>query len=534
MFRKTTLGRTEWAGAWTIDTVMLPKTASGSESCRRAWPPRLLLSAAHRSSGKTTVAIGLAAALSQRNQRVQTFKKGPDYIDPMWLASASQGACYNLDPYLMSAEQVLASFESRTRGCDLALVEGNLGLHDGMALDGSNSNAALAVALKLPVVLVLDPRGMTRGIAPLILGYQAFDQRVHIAGVILNRVGGARHEAKLRAVIERYTDVGVLGAVHESPQVAIDERHLGLIPSNEATHAQALIARIGAAIAAQVDLDRVLAAANAAPVRRFRPLTPQPAAAGLGATQVRIGIARDRAFGFYYSDDLEALTAAGAQLLPFDTLRDSSLPAVDALFLGGGFPETAAPRLEANGALRAQIRDAIDDGLPVYAECGGLMYLARSLAVAGRRHEMVGAIGADVVMNARAVGRGYIELEPTGVAPWSAGSAPGARILAHEFHHSSLENLDPELQFAYRVVRGHGINGRHDGVVRNNLIASYSHLRAVGDCDWARRFVAFVRACHSCALLSAQGDLDRQVESCGMSARSASAARPPHEAKLWT
>jgi len=474
-----------------MDTLESARRRPASQEGR---PARLLLSAAHRSSGKTTIALGLAAAFSQRGFIVQTFKKGPDYIDPMWLASASGRACYNLDPYLMSTGEMRASFGRRAGDCDLALVEGNLGLHDGLALDGSNSNAALAVDLDLPVVLVLDARGMTRGIAPLILGYQAFDRRVRIAGVILNRLGGARHEAKLRAVIEHYTDVEVFGAVHESLEVAIDERHLGLIPSNEAAHAGALIRRIGAAISAQVDLDRVFAAAAAdRPLRHGLP-APAPSLLRGRTAGVRIGIARDRAFGFYYSDDLEALTAAGAELLPFDTLRDTSLPAVDALFIGGGFPETAAPHLEANTALRAQIRNAINAGLPAFAECGGLMYLARSLTVAGRRHEMVGAIGADVVMHARPVGRGYVELEPTGNAPWCAASSPGARIRAHEFHHSALQNIDPQLQFAYRVVRGHGIDGRHDGLVRHNLIASYSHLHAVGDCRWAQAFVEFVKA----------------------------------------
>lgn len=455
-------------------------------------PARLLLSAAHKSSGKTTITLGLAAALSQRGIAVQTFKKGPDYIDPMWLASASGRACYNLDPYLMSIDEMLASFARHANGCDLALVEGNKGLYDGLALDGSNSNAALAVAFDLPVVLVLDARGMTRGVAPLILGYQAFDRRVRIAGVILNRLGGARHEAKLRAVIEHYTDVKVLGAVQESLEVAIDERHLGLIPSNEASHAAALIARIGAAVAAQVDLERVAAAAVTTPLHGVRSLPPERARAETGS--VRIGIARDRAFGFYYSDDLEALSAAGAELLAFDTLQDTRLPAVDALFIGGGFPEMAAPKLEANVPLRMQIRKEIEAGLPVFAECGGLMYLARSLTVAGRRHAMVGAIAGDVVMHARPVGRGYVELEPTGSAQWSVVAASCARIRAHEFHYSALENLDPGQRFAYRVLRGHGIDGRHDGLLCHNLIASYSHLRAVGDCDWARRFVEFARS----------------------------------------
>ena len=466
--------------------------STARDSLRAAPVAGLLVSAAHRSSGKTTVSLGLAAALSERGWAVQTFKKGPDYIDPMWLARASGRCCYNLDPHLMSQRELHTLFSRRTQDCDVALIEGNQALHDGLALDGSNSNAALAVALDLPVVLVLDTRGMNRGIAPLILGYQAFDRRVRFAGVILNRVGGARHESKLRAVIEHYTDLPVLGALPECLEVAIDERHLGLIPSNEATHASALIQRIGAAVGAHVDLDRVLLAVNAGTAPQGA--LPGGVPSGARGRPVRIGIARDRAFGFYYSDDLEALVAAGAELLGFDTLRDSTLPAVDALFIGGGFPEMVAPQLQANRALRVQIKEAIEAGLPAYAECGGLMYLARSLTVAGRRHEMVGAIGADVVMHARPVGRGYVELEPTGRAPWSAAAAPIDRIRAHEFHHSALVNLDPAAQFAYRVHRGYGIDGRHDGIVHKNLLGSYSHLRSVGDCDWARRFVSFVRS----------------------------------------
>jgi cobyrinic acid a,c-diamide synthase len=268
----------------------------------RRGPARLMLSAAHKSSGKTTIALGLAAAFSRRGLAVQTFKKGPDYIDAMWMACASGRACYNLDPYLVPGNEMLDSFVRRAEDCALALVEGNKGLYDGLALDGSNSNAAVAVALGLPVVLVLDARGMTRGVAPLILGYQAFDRRVRIDGVILNRLGGARHEAKLRAVIEHYTDVPVLGAVHESLDIAIDERHLGLIPSNEASHAAALVGRVAAAVAAQVDLDRMLQVAEAAPSCPGRGIAQTAACAS--RSRVRIGIARDRAFGFYYSDDL--------------------------------------------------------------------------------------------------------------------------------------------------------------------------------------------------------------------------------------
>jgi cobyrinic acid a,c-diamide synthase len=448
---------------------------------------RLLIAATHRSSGKTTVSLGLVAALAARGVAVAPFKKGPDYIDPMWLGQAAGRPCHNLDPYLMTPAAIRRGFADAARGAELALVEGNLGLYDGMSLDGRDCNAALAKQLRAPVLLVLDARGTTRGVAPLLLGYQTFDRDLRIAGVILNRVGGVRHEARLRAVIEAHTDLPVLGAVAEDPRLAMVERHLGLVPCAEVDDARARIASIGRIVGAQVDLDRVRAlAASAPPVRWPAPRHPRIAA------DLRIGIARDRAFGFYYPDDLAALRAAGAELVPFDTLHDRELPPVDALIIGGGFPETCLDALEANTAMRASIRDAIVGGLPTYAECGGLMYLARSIEWHGRRAEMVGAIPGDVVMHARAVGRGYVHLRETAAMPWPGGS--DALVRAHEFHHSRLENLDPAVRFAWRVERGHGIDGENDGLVVHNLLASYAHLRSIGGTGWAARFVHFVRA----------------------------------------
>jgi cobyrinic acid a,c-diamide synthase len=359
-------------------------------------------------------------------------------------------------------------------------------------LDGSNSNAALAALIDAPVVLAIDARGMTRGIAPLILGYQAFDRGIRIAGVILNQLGGTRHEAKLRAVIEHYTAVPVLGAIQHDESMAIVERHLGLIPSNEAHTARARIDDIAASIAAQVDLDRVWALAGQAP-----PLpAPAPMSDAVHATPVRVGIARDAAFGFYYPGDLEALQAAGAELVSFDALHSTSLPAVDGVFIGGGFPETQMDALSANRGLREALYDAIDSGLPAYAECGGLMYLARSIGWNGRSAEMVGVIPADIIMHRHPVGRGYVHLRETGRGLWPRGGTdPTAVIRAHEFHYSSVENLAPDVEFAYEVERGHGIDGRHDGIVYKNLLASYTHLRDVGGHHWAARFVEFVRRC---------------------------------------
>ena len=476
----------------------------------------MLISAAHKSSGKTMVSIGLCAAFSKRGHAVQPFKKGPDYIDPMWLSQAAGRACRNLDLYLMERDDIVTTFARHS--AEVNLVEGNKGLYDGLALDGSNSNAALAILLDLPVFLVIDARGMTRGIAPLILGYQAFDRNINIAGVILNNLGGSRHESKLRSVIEHYTDVPVVGAIHHDERLSIVERHLGLMPSNESHVATAKIKQIGEAIAEQVDLDKLLALSNKEPliVPHKAHISPLPC-----GDKLRIGIARDRAFGFYYADDLDALTAAGAELVPFDTLRDAHLPEVNALYIGGGFPETCAAELEANSSLRGEIKQAIEHGMPTYAECGGLMYLSRGIEYQGRNYQMVGAIPGDVKMHDKPIGRGYVHLEEDETHPWprpepstnkfppiqlppasgesaARGAKPGERenqpiIFAHEFHYSSLENLPPDTRFAYHVARGYGIDGNRDGLVLHNLLASYTHLRTIGSCYWATRFVAFIR-----------------------------------------
>jgi len=453
---------------------------------------QFLISAAHKSSGKTTLSIGLCAALARRGLSVQPFKKGPDYIDPMWLGLASGRPCYNLDFFLSPDQEIINTFQQRSRGAQVALAEGNKGLYDGLNLDGSNSNAALAKLLKLPVILVVDARGMTRGVAPLLLGYQAFDRDVQIAGVILNQLGGRRHEKKLRAVIEHYTRIPVIGAVQHDDNMAIVERHLGLMPSNESDSAVKKINAIADAVSQQVDIDQLLALTK----NNFEANTTASHSGSLESkTPVRIGIARDAAFGFYYPGDLESLQQLGATLVPLDTLHDTHLPDIDALFIGGGFPETQMQKLEANSALRTAIRQAIENGLPTYAECGGLMYLTRSLNWNGTTRDMVGAIPADTIMHDRPQGRGYVVLRETSASPWSGKST--SEIHAHEFHYSSLTNVDPGLQYAYEVNRGTGIDGKRDGIVIGNLLATYAHMRDVQGNQWTRRFVEFIRACRT-------------------------------------
>lgn len=451
---------------------------------------RLLISAAHKSSGKTILSIGISAALTQRGLIVQTFKKGPDYIDPMWLAQASARPCYNLDPYLSSWSHIQQLFESRSSACDVQLVEANKGLFDGLSMDGSDSNAALAHHLDLPIVLVIDARGMTRGIAPLLMGYQQFDPSVRISGVILNRVGGTRHEQKLRSVIEHYTDLHVVGCVPDHEALNIDERHLGLIPSNEADESTQRISQIARVIESSIDLDQLLDCA--APHSDVPFTSPAKALTSICPTPVRIAIAHDSAFGFYYPDDLEALQLEGAQLVPFDTCHDQTLPPhIDGLLIGGGFPETHMPALAANQSLRQNIRQVIEQGLPTYAECGGLMYLSRSITWNGQTFEMVGAIEGDVVMRPKPVGRGYVHLQATREMPWA--DLESTQIKAHEFHYSELTNLSPDTRFAWTVQRGTGIDQQRDGLLVHRLLASYSHLRNTCQTSWTRAFIAYIR-----------------------------------------
>lgn len=454
----------------------------------------VLISAMRKSSGKTLVSLGVAAALAKRGVAVQTYKKGPDYIDPLWLTRASGRDCFNLDFHAMSHAEIVALFHQRA--AEFNLIEGNKGLFDGVDVAGSDSNAALARLLGVAVVLIVDTRGMTRGIAPLIQGYRSFEPDIRIAGVILNQLGGARHEGKLRAALERYTDVAVLGAIGRQGPMEIEERHLGLVPANEAEAADRKIAAVARIMAQSVDLDALRNMAGAE--RDAGPVTRPPSA----APDLRIAVARDAAFGFYYPDDLEALARAGAELVMIDTLHDADLPDVDGLFIGGGFPETQAAALAENVSLRRQIRAALEAGMPAYSECGGLIYLSRSVEWRGQRHDMVGFVPGDVILRDRPVGRGYVRLRETPDAPWPAPPGEdqpvvGRPLAAHEFHHAALENLPVGMRYAYRVTRGHGIDGRNDGLVLGNLLAGFSHQRHAAANPWTDRFLAFVRKCRA-------------------------------------
>jgi len=456
---------------------------------------QVYISAAHKSSGKTTVSLGLCAALAHKGYQVQAFKKGPDYIDPLWLSQASGRSCYNLDFYTTPVGQIQQLYSNKIEQAEIAIIEGNKGLYDGMDLHGSDSNAALANLLDVPVVLVINTQGITRGVAPLLNGYMAFDGAPRISGVILNNIAGQRHESKLVSVVEEYTDIPVVGCVRRNKDLVIDERHLGLIPSNEKSESEQIINRIASIIEQQVDLEQFVSIGTSIEADVIKPVAS--AQQSVRQTKkdesidpVKVGVFQDSSFGFYYADDLEILQSCGAQLVAIDALHDQVLPEVDALFIGGGFPESHLHALSANTMLMSKVRDFIENHGVVYAECGGLMYLSESLTWKDKECRMCGVLPGKTVMHEKPQGRGYIRLVETGKMPWPG--AQSAELAAHEFHYSSLEGMPENCDYAFRVVRGHGIDGYNDGYVYKNLLANYAHMRNVGNNHWAERFIAHI------------------------------------------
>jgi len=450
---------------------------------------RIQIAATHKSSGKTIISTGLCRAFSRQGLVVQPFKKGPDFIDPMWLGKAARRACFNLDFHTQSAAEIRALLAVKSRGSEVQIIESNKGLFDGRTIDGSDSNAALAALTHSPVVLVIDCQGITRGVVPMIMGYQTFGQqtigaKLQLVGIILNRIAGPRHEQKLVQAVQHYTDLPILGTVPRTPSLAVDERHLGLVPSNEDERAESLIEAMADAVELHVDLSAIRALAAPDPV------APLPTTVTEHRKTVSLGIARDSAFGFYYADDLEHLQDAGVELVEFNTLKDRLLPDVDGLFIGGGFPETHLQALQDNRSLRRDIARFIAADRPVYAECGGLMYLGRSIRWGDKTADMVSALPLSTQMHVKPVGKGYVDLEATGALCWGPGQ--GQQIPAHEFHYSSVTAMDPQAGFGYRVRRGFGIDGQHDAIQYRKCIAGYAHHRHTKKHPWTRYLADFL------------------------------------------
>lgn len=453
--------------------------------------PRLLLSALRGGAGKTTLTLGLLAAWRIQGRRVIPFKKGPDYIDPAWHTLAAGSPSHNLDPFLMEGDQILNLVTRQAQAADVLLIEGNRGLFDGLDAQGTYSTAELAKLLATPVVLVVDCTMTTRTAAALVLGCQHFDPQVNLVGVILNQVARPRHEAILRASIERYCGVPVLGAVPRLKCAVFPERHMGLVPPPEHRAARQALRAAQDLAERYLDLGGLWQAACQAPPLPVisRPLYPEPEI----RETVNIGIVRDAAFQFYYPENLEALEQAGARLVFLSALSDPELPPdLDALYLGGGFPETNALALAGNATFRASVRRAAEAGLPIYAECGGLMYLGRSLhTLEGQAFPMVGLLPYDFLMGKSPQGHGYTTLEVVAPNPFFP---PGTRLKGHEFHYSRMQpEPGSEARLAFHLSRGTGMGGQRDGYIYKNVLATYTHLHALGAPEWAPALVRQAR-----------------------------------------
>jgi cobyrinic acid a,c-diamide synthase len=413
---------------------------------------------------------------------VQPFKKGPDYIDASWLTAASGKSCRNLDAFLMTNNMLVRNFGQFSDRNDLVLIEGNMGLYDGIDGDGEGSSAHLARLLRTPVVLGVNTARMTRSVAALVKGFMHFEEGTEVAGVILNNVAGPRHEKKLVDAVERYCGIPVFGRIPRNQALVIHERHLGLVPFKEEDTGALAVERILRAIEQHVDVEGLLSLAKTAPDLPASCYEEKP----LQRSGIRIGVILDRAFHFYYPENLEALEREGAELIFIDTMSDQALPAIDGLYIGGGFPELYLDAIQRNTPLKDHIASLIEDGLPVYAECGGLMYLCEKIIYDGISYNGVGVIPCSVEFVKKPQAHGYVEAEVKYENPFYP---VGTRIRGHEFHHSRLTTIKG-LHYALELTRGQGIDGKIDGIIYKNVFASYTHIHASGVMGWAQSFLS--------------------------------------------
>lgn len=491
-----------------------PTSPSGGVPSPSLSLPRLCVSAVSGGGGKTLLSLGLARCWREAGRRVQPFKKGPDYIDAAWLTQAAGRAACNLDPFFLDGARLrllLATAAgygnaadeapNEANRADVALIEGNRGLFDGLDVNGSCSTAELARRLACPVILSLNCTKMTRTAAAVVAGLTHFEPGVRVAGVVLGQTASSRHESIVRQAIERHTDVPVLGCLPRQRRNPLPERHMGLAtPDGDAFRAEtdALLAGLAALVREHVDVDAVLAVARSAPAldMALPPDCAGPEDALYGpavmperapAARPVIGYVHDAAFWFYYPENLEALRRAGARLLAVSLLDDAPWPELDGLYLGGGFPEDFAAQLAASPRVR-ELAELAADGLPVYAECGGFMVLAEAIERDGRRHAMSGVFPVTARFCPRPQGLGYVEADVCADNPYFPA---GIRLRGHEFHYSRCEAAGGATpSCALRLTKGTGMGGGRDGLVRGRVWAAYTHIFAPAVPQWAVRFAA--------------------------------------------
>ena len=460
--------------------------------------PRLIMAALRGGAGKTTLSVALAVALRQQGMAVTPFKKGPDYIDAAWLAQAASGPCYNLDTYLMGEDQVARSFSRHTTEGAISIIEGNRGLFDGVNAAGEFSTAELAKLLHAPVILIVDCDKVTRTAAAMVLGCRNLDPSVDIRGVILSRVNGKRHASVIRQSIEEYTGLPVYGTVPRLSDLPFVQRHLGLIPPAESDRLHQALEKAGVIARDYLDIPDLLEVAQSASPWSIDAF-PNPIRSGnTQDVPITIGVIKDTAFQFYYQENIEALTDRGAKVILISALNDKVLPPVDALYIGGGFPETQVGWLSANESFRLSLREAAEAGLPIYAECGGFIYLGDSLTIGDKQYSMVGALPVKFGMEKRPQGHGYTTMTVDQENPFFP---IGQTITGHEFHYCRiLSQSDHESHTAYRVVRGTGMDGQRDGLCRKNILAGFTHLHALGTPEWAGALIDSALHCRQAKL----------------------------------
>jgi cobyrinic acid a,c-diamide synthase len=455
--------------------------------------PRMVVSGLRGGSGKTILSLCLVSLLKKKGYKVATFKKGPDYIDAGWLAKASGFACYNLDLFMMSPEQARQSFLSHSQDARIAIIEGNRGLFDGVDHEGTYSTAELAKLLKSPMIIIVDCTKATNTIAAMILGCQKMDTNVPIGGVVLNQTATSRQESLIRRAVEGRCNVPVVGAIPRLKKDPFPERHMGLTPFQEHFDVEKSLAEVAEIGEKYIDADQILKIANeAVPLRSQEVMksASEEVTSSLPHSitpSLKIGIIRDSAFQFYYQENFEELIKRGAQLIELSPLREDRLPDIDALYIGGGFPETHAVALAENANFRNSLLASIDRGLPVYAECGGLMYLGKSLVLQNKEYPMVGALPVVFGLEQKPQAHGYSIIEIEKPNPYFSR---GTVLKGHEFHYSRTLEIQENASMAFKMRRGHGIIEGRDGMCYKNVLATYTHLHAIGAPEWADGMIA--------------------------------------------
>ncbi len=449
--------------------------------------PRITIAGLSGGSGKTILSVGIIAAWTNLGKKIAPFKKGPDYIDAGWLALAAGMPCYNLDAFMMEKEQVGLSFITHSMNKDIAVIEGNRGLYDGIDIKGSTSTAELAKLLNSPVILCIDCTKATRTMAAVVLGCLKFDPDVQIKGIVLNRIAGPRHEDVLRKSIEYHCGVPVLGAIPKLKKQNFPERHMGLLPTQEHAWAKDSISAISEKVSKYVDLAEIKKVAYNALKTSFSRSGRQQSVISIQQPAPRIGIVRDSAFQFYYPENIEALISLGAETVFISPFSDSKIPALDAMYIGGGFPETHAKELVEKAAFRQQLKSLAEDGLPIYAECGGLMYLGKELILDGKSYPMADVLPIVFGFSKKPQGHGYTIIKVEKENPYFK---TGTEIRGHEFHYSRvLKWTGHENNLVFCMKKGVGFINKKDGVCYKNVLATYTHIHALGTPFWAEALV---------------------------------------------